>query len=182
VSEKIMVPRVGRQRTRRVVCFTLGPDGVRTSETLACGHKLEPPPRRQLKHRVCPSCEERLGRVTKRLGRDPSPAEVNLLDTAQIGLRTQIAKARRMIVELRRQLAIYRAADPFMPEVGKTIAGRTVVEINKATVTWAPARLLALRNGEARGIREKCRRGVAWTQLCQKPLEEPASRCVTCGR
>jgi hypothetical protein len=181
VSEAILVPRIGRQRTRRVVAIELAPDGTRRSETLACGHKLEPPPVVARKYRVCPPCEERLGRVTRRMTRDPTPGEVNLVDSAVLTARTELSRMKARNVELRRQVAVLREANPFFPEVGKTIAGRTVVELNKATVTWAPAKLLEERNGDARGIKERTGR-VAWTELCMKPFDSPGLHCPACGQ
>ena len=173
--QKMQAPghRIGKQRLRRIVSFVLGPDGQRLTETLACGHVLDPAPRNKPRKRVCPSCEERLGRVARRLVK-PTPEQIDLVDAAQLTARTELARAKRKIERLERDLRALLRASPFHPVLGQTFAGRRVVELTTHMVTWVPDALYVQREGNTRGIKEKCRRA-DWPALCAKPFDRPAN-------
>jgi hypothetical protein len=190
--EKIMVPRIGRQRTRRVVMVVMGPTGVAKSERLSCGHTLEPVPEQVRTRRVCPRCEARLGRVTRRLGREATPAEVDLLDNTQHFARMDLGLTKARNVELRQELdaaqkriahlvaqlldAQRRARGgkrkpPPQPEVGQTYHGRVVIAVERLArdirITWVPAKLYA-----ARTVKQRSGDNVPWEIKRRTSLHE----------
>lgn len=97
----LRVQKIGNVRTRKVVSYTTNKRGLRTSETLSCGHVLRPPPRGNRTQRVCPSCEERLGRIVRRFYKKPSEATINVIDVIAFNYRAEHWRHMKVIEELR---------------------------------------------------------------------------------
>jgi len=160
---QILVQKIGRQRTIRVVARVYG---ERTREILACGHVLQPPPAVERKFRVCSLCEERLGRVRARIGPHAKPEQVDLIQLVHSRVSLRLSQAKVRIAKLEEEIRRLRALIPNRPVVGEAIAGRMVVELNSINVTWAPEKLLEQRLGNPRGIKYRTPRA-DWLRLCQ---------------
>lgn len=160
----MLVKRIGKQRTRRVVARAHDADGVPTLEILGCGHELRPPPKTERAYRVCGPCEERLGRVMARIGRDLTPDEADVFETERVSARSEIARLKRQLAKYKARCIRLERVMP-RPRAGLTAAGRTVVEVAKSGVWWAPARVLKERLGNSRGIKHHATRE-EWAMLC----------------